>query len=360
MARSGIIYGDSGSLKSTAAKHFARYIYERTGKRTLLLSMDGGGWGPMEPEIQAGIILAYKGNMQVPLPVLRKISQGYWPEDSGETEISKTNLRKIDWSEFGGLIVEGVTSISQALMRHLADNGIKTGEEATSKFSQQVIVDRVVTVESFAGNSKGHYGFVQNTLYSLITNFISLPCEYVLFTGLESRTEEDDRTTVYGPQVAGKKMTNLIPSYVGDCIHAQCFGVERIVQVPDPADKTKKIASTVIDTIVRMYFNKHPDPNTGIMFPAKPRVAPEMIPELDKRFPGGYFQPTIYDGFDTYLHTVDELNTSAAKDGVARWREAADAKRAAREVSKAAAGEVFIKDAQPTVQAQPTAPAQQA
>ena len=55
MARSGIIYGDSGSLKSTAAKHFSHYIYERTGKKTLLLSMDGGGWGPMEPEIQAGI-----------------------------------------------------------------------------------------------------------------------------------------------------------------------------------------------------------------------------------------------------------------------------------------------------------------
>ena len=330
MARSGIIYGDSGSLKSTAAKHFARYIYERTGKCTLLLSMDGGGWGPMEPEIQAGIILAYKGNMQVPLPVLRKISQGYWPTDSGETEISKTDLRRVDWTKFGGLIVEGVTSISQALMRHLADQGIKTGEEATSKFSQQVIVDGQITVENFAGNSKAHYGFVQNTLYSLITNFVSLPCEYVLFTGLESRTEEDDRTTVYGPQVAGKKATNLIPSWVGDCIHAQGFGVERVTQVPDPADKTKKISSTVVDTVVRMYFTKHPDPSTGIMFPAKPRVAPEMMAELEKRFPGGYFQPTVHDGFDTYLHAVDELNTSAAKDGVTAWRAKADAARQAR------------------------------
>jgi len=52
---------------------------------------------------------------------LRKISQGYWPEDSGETEISKTNLRSIDWARFGGLFVEGLSSISQALMRHLAD-----------------------------------------------------------------------------------------------------------------------------------------------------------------------------------------------------------------------------------------------
>ena len=342
MARSGIIYGDSGSLKSTAAKHFSHYIYERTGKKTLLLSMDGGGWGPMEPEIQAGIILPYRCNMQVPLPVLRRVSQGYWPEDSGETEIQKTNLRRVDWTKFGGLVVEGVTSISQALMRHLADKGIKTGEEATSKFSQQVLVDGVVEVESFAGNSKGHYGFVQNQLYSLVTNFVSLPCEYVLFTGLESRTEEDDRTTVYGPQVAGKKATNLIPSWVGDCIHAQGYGVERVVKVPDPADPKKEVDSTVIDTVVRMYFTKHPDPTTGIMFPAKPRVAPEMIPEMRKKYPGGYFEPTLYDGFDKYLHTIDELNTTSAQDGIAKWRAGVDAKRA-----EAAAAVGVVKPAEP-------------
>jgi len=52
MARSGVIYGASGTFKSTAGKHFSRYIYKKTGKATLLFSLDGGGWGPMEPEIR--------------------------------------------------------------------------------------------------------------------------------------------------------------------------------------------------------------------------------------------------------------------------------------------------------------------
>lgn len=325
MARTGVIYGASGTLKSTAAKHFSRYIYNLTGKSTLLFSMDGGGWEPMNPEIRAGIISAYRGNMQVPLPVLRRISQGHWPEDTGETAIEKTNLRLVDWRKFGGVIVEGLTSISQAIMRHLADKNIKTGEEATTPFQNLVVVDGKAVTETFAGNSRGHYSFVQNQLYSLVTNFSSLPCHYVLFTALESRTEEDDRSTIYGPQIAGRKATNLVPSWVGDCLHSEGYPVERIVQVPDPRDPAKRIDSTVIETVVRTYFQKHPDPSTGIMFPAKPRVAPEKVAELMKRFPGGYYEPTPLHGFDVYLETIDQLNATGG-DEAAVWRAEVDRK----------------------------------
>ena len=162
MARSGILYGDSGTGKSTAAKHFSHYIYEKTHKLTLLLSLDGGGWGPMQPEINAGLINAYRCNIEVPLPTLRKISQGFWPVDSAMTRAAETNLVGVDWGKYGGVIVEGVTSISQALMRHLADKGIKTGEDVTSPFMQQVIVDGRMVAEQFAGNSRAHYGFVQS------------------------------------------------------------------------------------------------------------------------------------------------------------------------------------------------------
>src|SRR5882762_509248 len=325
MARSGVIYGASGTFKSTAGKHFSRYIYKKTGKATLLFSLDGGGWGPMEPEIRGGIILPYRGNTQVPLPVLRKISQGYWPEDSGETEISKTNLRSIDWARFGGLFVEGLSSISQALMRHLADQQIKTGEEATSPFSQRVVVEGQVVTETFAGNSKAHYGFVQNQLYSLVTNFTSLPLEYVLFSALESRTEEDDRSTIYGPQVAGKKATALVPSWVGDCLHSEAYPVEKFIQVPDPKDATKKIETRVVETLVRTYFVKHPDPSTGIMFPAKPRIDSEKVGELMKLFPGGYYEPSPSHVLDTYLEAIHSFNESSGDDA-GDWRAEVDKK----------------------------------
>lgn len=325
MARSGILYGDSGSRKSTAAKHFARYIYEKTGKCSLLLSMDGGGWGPMQPEINAGVISAYRCGVEVPLPTLRKISQGYWPENTSATRAAETNLRLVDWEKFGAVIVEGVTSISQALMRHLADKGIKTGEEATNPFFQSLLVDGQKVSEQFAGNSRAHYGFVQNQLYSMITNFNSLPCEYVLFTGLESRSEEDDRTPIYGPQIAGKKATALIPSWVGDCIHAQITPIKQTIEVPDPADPKKKMSSEIITNTVRMYFISHPDPVTGINYPAKPRVTPEAIPALMKEYPGGYFEPGLAEGLDTYLALVDRLN-QGQRNQVDEWRRKVDEK----------------------------------
>ena len=323
MARSGIIYGDSGTFKSTMCKQFSHYIYEKTQRGCLLLSMDGGGWGPMQPEIDAGIINAYRCGVEVPLPTLRKISQGYWPEDTKATKAAETNLRAVDWSKYGGVIVEGVTSISQALMRHLADKGIKTGEEATNPFFQSLMVEGQKVAEQFAGNSRAHYGFVQNQLYSMMTNFNSLPCEYVLFTGLESRAEEDDRTPVYGPQIAGKKATALVPSWVGDCIHAQGTLVKTPMQVPDPADPKKTVETEIISTAVRMYFVSHPDPVTGIRFPAKPRISPEAIPALMKEYPGGYFEPRLAEGFDRYLHLVDKLN-QGQKNAVDEWRRKVD------------------------------------
>jgi hypothetical protein len=323
MARSGCIYGSSGSYKTTAVKHFARYIYEVTGKRTLLLSMDGGGWDACSPEISAGIISAYRCTMVNPLPVLRVISKGYWPEDAESEEM---NLVPINWNEVGGMAIEGLTSISQAEMRYLADHAMIVGGEKTSlgKFDQGVRVNGQVTVESFAGSSMGHYGFTQNNVYSLVMNFGSLPAWYILFTALESRTEEDDRSTLYGPQIAGKKATALVPSWVGDCLHSQDFAVPRITKVPDPVTK-EMTEQSIMETVVRSYFVSHPDPVTGIKFPAKPRITPEQVKNLMTRYPGGYYVPTPEEGFDKYLHTIDELQRGQA-DSVRAWREKIDEK----------------------------------
>lgn len=326
MAKTGCIYGSSGSWKTTAVKHFSHYIAETTGKATLLLSTDGGGWGPCDPEVNAGMIRAYRcDTANIPLPILRKISQGYWPVNTSETDPAKLNLVPINWDEVGGIAVEGLTSISQMLMRYLADKAIKTGEDATNAFRQKVVVNGAVTEEIFAGSSRGHFGFVQNQLYGLVMNFGSLPAKYVLFTAHESKTEDDDRSTIYGPAIAGKKATALVPSWVGDCIHAQDYKVERLTQVPDISDPKKLVESKVIDTVVRAYYKKHPDPDTGILFPCKPRITPEKYQELEKEFPGGFYMPSLTEGFDRYLKVVDKL-TAEQGDELKGWRQRMDAK----------------------------------
>jgi hypothetical protein len=330
MARSGCIYGPSGSRKTTAVKHLAHYIARKSGKSTLLLSADGGGWSPCEPEIQAGMIIPYRiDTATLPMPLMSAFSKGYWPKDLTKTDPREINMVPVEWDKIGALAVEGWTSISSVIMRYLPDQGINVGGEDRNKlggFSQNIVMNGQAVAQHFRSNTRGDFGFVQNQLYGLVMNFNSLPCEYVLYTALESKTEDDDRSTIYGPSISGKKATNLAPSWVGDLLHAQDFTVERAVEGVDP--KTGKARmETLLETEVRFYYVKHPDPATGIPFPAKPRVTPERIAELMKKWPGGYFIPSPEHGFDLYLEECDRL---AAEQGqsepLRKWREQQDAK----------------------------------
>ena len=327
MADSGVIYGETDTFKTTAIAHLARYIAEKTGKGTLLFSADGGGWKPVQEEIDAGMIRPYRcDTATIPLPILRKVSQGFWPRNPEEPNISLVDFIPIDWSDVGAVAVEGFTSIGTMLMRHVADKNLKTGEEGTTPFSMPIRVEGQIRNEVFAGNSRGHYNFVQNQLYGLTMNFISWPVSYVLFTGHEKKTEEGDRTVVMGVAVPGKAITPLIPTWVGDCIHAQDYQTERITQLPKPGGKPgETIEDKTFERHCRYYFRKHPDPVTGLSFPAKPRVSHSAVRELDKMFPGGFFEPTPEHGFDLYLKALDTLAASKS-DSLKGWRERADQK----------------------------------
>lgn len=328
MARSGCVYGGTGSRKTTQVKWFAHYIAESTGKATALLSMDGGGWGPCQPEIDAGMIEPfYCDPSLVPLPTLRKLSQGYWPKDP-TVPANEINLVKMDYSKFGGIAAEGWTSITAAAMRYLPDRGINVGGEEREKlggFAQTIQVDGHVQQEVFRSSTRGDYGFVQNFLYGLVMNFNSLPVRYVLYTALESKTEDDDRSTIYGPAISGKKATSQCGAWIGDLIHAQDYPLERTVIVDNPAKPGEKMEQRLLDVAVRFYYVKHPDPTTGILFPAKPRVTPERVRDLRAKFPGGYFESDETGGVDRYLSLVDSLSASQA-DSLKGWREKMDQK----------------------------------
>ncbi len=58
-ANTHLIYGESGTFKTTAIGFFAEYIWRKYGKRTRLVSADGGGWFPVQKYVDAGIIEPY-------------------------------------------------------------------------------------------------------------------------------------------------------------------------------------------------------------------------------------------------------------------------------------------------------------
>jgi len=257
---------------------------------------------------------------------MQSISQGWWPENPNETNPDKINMVPMDYHKVGGIAVEGWTSISQVIMRYLPDKGISVGGENRNKadanmaFRQQVYRNGKLVTVSFGSNTRGDYGFVQNSLYGQVMNYNSLPVWYVLYTALEAKSEDEDRVTVYGPSIAGKKATSQCGAWVGDLLHAQDFTVARKQMVTDPSRFGGSLETTIFDSAVRYYFKRTLDPQTSIPFPAKPRVTPEKVAELEKMFPGGYFEPTTSWGIDKYLLACDAL-AEGQGDVMKAWRE---------------------------------------
>ena len=60
MAKSILLYGETGTFKTSQIKYLARYIYERYGKTTRVIFTGASDGDLTKPEENAGIIESYR------------------------------------------------------------------------------------------------------------------------------------------------------------------------------------------------------------------------------------------------------------------------------------------------------------
>lgn len=308
-ANSLLVYGDSGRYKTTNVGRFARYMYEKTGKPIRVISADGGGWGPIQGEIDAGIIDALRVvESETPLPLLRKLGQGYWPKGQS------LSLDGLD--DVSAYAVESLQSLGTMLMRYIVRSGRKISEEVVGQFIESVsAIEGGAKDEKFSAPARSHYGFVQNELLGIIANFRALPVERVLFTAGEGKgTDDMTNQLVYGPLAIGKALTDRLPYEVGDLLHFQAEAVNNKLEI-------------------RCYFKPHADAVTRVVWPAKARIQPSQLGALDKRWPMGYYPLTLEEGIEQYLEFQDQARLEEGKQ-LADWKQTVDAKRGAVADSK--------------------------
>ena len=321
-------YGSSGAGKTAEILRLAKFVYKRTGKKLRLASCDGGGWKPLDSAVKAGLIEPWGVSaIENPRSVLRKLSQGFWPEvtnKAGQLGLVLRAPSSKTWDEVGALAIEGLTSIANVIMRDALNRQLKVaGDEAQAQFTEKITVagmdgKELTQEEKYSFAARGNYNDAQRAVYDILTNYRSLPVMYVYTSALETKGEEEDtRKTIVGPAVIGKAVTSQVGSWVGDLLHADDFFLDE----PDPThkltpDQIKLGAKQRTMQVVkrRVWFIRHPEPSTGLVFPAKPRVAPEMMPKLLEAFPGGYYEPTHEWGLDRYLEVVEGLQEKAATD----------------------------------------------
>lgn len=319
-----VIYGPTGSRKTSQIGEFAKYIYEKTGKITRLVSCDGGGWAPIQDLINAGIIEAWR-LVDEPklLAAIMAASRGAWPKlhkngmrIPGPITVPSQADKAKALKDVGAYAIEGWASIASAMMRYVVEDGRKINEDVVSKFTE----DSDFGNFSFGAPSRGHYNFAQAQILDIIKNYSGLPVERILYTSLEGKGEDKlTKQLQYGPMVAGSAITAAIPQYVGDCLHFEDYMVET---GSDPANPTQKLK----ELRVRAWFQQHPDVQTSVMWPAKCRLVPSKVQAFkDIMGKQGYFDLENKSLRD-YLLAQDEMLSSSSNEA-REWKARIDASR---------------------------------
>lgn len=265
-AKADCLYGATGTRKTSNIGLAALYVLEKYGKRTRLISADGGGWQPIDSLVQEGIVEPWMiASHKFPLTAMNQACDGYWPENVDDPGSPLKRVAPAEWEGIGLVAIEGLTSYGDSILQWFQKTGTRLSQDPSYSFSDG-------GGRTFHGGNMSYYGEIQSQLYSMVMRTNYLPCEKVLWTALEGRSEDETKSPIYGPAIAGKKATGKAGAWFGALLH-----IENVVTEGTPDAKTKQMPLIVSP---RMYLRSHADPITRIPFPAKVRAPFQFASEL--------------------------------------------------------------------------------
>lgn len=251
-----LIYGDSGSGKTTLIESLAVWLWRREGKRTRLVTGDGGGWDSIQHLVTAGIVEPWDiSRTSTPFETVNFATLGYWPKQprnpaselipgtftsyeaycrrctkvvrpkgpqgvpanftcstckatigDRDTDIENRTYQECNpengLDKIGLYAFEGLTAFANIMMAKMSDraaSGEKLGPDAAVR-----LLDGKTWV---GGSGLAHYGMAQRRVLDAIEKSRGLPC-YTCWTALQMRaTDTDISLPVFGPEVVGKALT---------------------------------------------------------------------------------------------------------------------------------------------------------
>lgn len=299
--KADLLYGAGKTTKTSNIGKMARYVFEKYGKLTRLLTVDGGGYDTCMAEVEAGLIIPWcpLARPRFTISTLDLACQGYWPKDAQDPLSPLQPPGPGTWEMIGAYGVEGLTSIGDGIIRQLKKDKAHLSQDPSYTYSEQAVEVEINGIVkplsiSYSGGNMSYYGAAQDQIYDMILKTHLLPVEKVLWTALEGKGEEEGtRAPIYGPAIVGKKSTGKAPQWFGNCLH-----IEQLVeQVAD--EKTKQMR--VIERPV-MYIRTHADPLSRVPFPAGTRIPHQFAKDIPD-----FMEPDIA----AFYRMVDEVNEKA-------------------------------------------------
>lgn len=279
-----VVYGGPGIGKTNTVASLAKWLWKKQQKRTLVVTLDGGGAGPLQPGIDAGAIELVQGYPKNPFVSLTRLSQGYKPiMEEGSSDFKK--WVKVDWKKegFGALCMEGLTSWGDCILdwareKHASGEQIGAMDgEKMGFFSDGEGGDKI----KLGANTMAHYSIAQSYLRTFVDRHKALwdqGCPIIMWTALEMRSQDENKVPVYGPHLAGKAASGTCIRWFTDVLH---------LSVVDP----KKQPDGSIRGDRRIFLENHFEPGDPVPFRAKSSAPSEgKMPSVISPDMGVFFE----------------------------------------------------------------------
>lgn len=201
-----LIMGDTGAGKTGQIGLLAEYLYVLSGgtKKTVLFTMDEGGFLTIKPLVDLGVIEIVKHDGKMPPWI--------WVSHAlkGEALENGEWVKKTDPETCALAAYEGLTAFSEFMLedlsRHSATHPTQTvGGDSAWQFQSTYEGETI----KMASNTMSHYGLVQMRIMHEILK--AKPGVPSIWTSVLTRSTDPLGGGILGPQTVGKSQAPTIP-----------------------------------------------------------------------------------------------------------------------------------------------------
>ena len=300
-----LVYGDTGSTKTSRLGDAAEYYARKTGKPVRGIFSDTGGYGAIEHLVDQGILIPFilsaqdRGDMLI--EDMDKLSRGWWPADPRD---SKSKLVYGPMDGVSAILFDGATSWCQAMMT-FHEGAVKYVQASDSIVATGVRVPEMPKdsfirsgdyLRRFTGRSD--YGGVQARIKEFIRNSAMLPVP-AEWSALETKGADEGKRPVYGPDFIGQALTGVCGPWFGNVLHLDFVPVEAEETIPGINRKIKAIKAMPF-----LFTRNHIDPDdpSKVPYMAKTRVDKRLWDKI----------PTVMEPrLDKFYELIDRLQEEA-------------------------------------------------
>lgn len=208
-----LLYGRTGSGKTTQIGVLAEEVFITTGKKTRLYTADLGGTDTIAPHINLGFIEVVALGASDPWIFTNRAVRGYVKDTAGRWVLDVKRNAEVGFYAFES--AHGLAKLMKLDMERKAALGISIGGDVNSSFETQGDGEKLKI-----GSTKGFQKFAipQTRIQEEMMESQKLQAEYVLWSAGADKDDDDVSTVkIVGPSVIGKALTTTLPQDFSYC-----------------------------------------------------------------------------------------------------------------------------------------------